>query len=136
MLVTLDDANRHYTKKRGQFDPEDLETYATILAARDSVIKRLEYTVDSFWKMIKVYMETVLGLVIAENGPKPITRTAALRKVISEDEASRLIEMIEERNKTSHMYREEIADEIAKHAPKAYTLMHTILDRLHQNAMA
>jgi nucleotidyltransferase substrate binding protein (TIGR01987 family) len=135
MLVTLDNANKLYTKQCGFFDPENLETYGLILACRDSVIQRLEYTVDGFWKVLKLYMETVLGLAIAENGPKPITRTAALRKIISEDEAAKLIEMIVERNKTSHMYREEIADEIAKHAPKAHKLMFTILERLHQNAM-
>lgn len=40
--------------------------------------------------------------------------------------------MIEERNKTSHMYHEEIAEQIANAAPKALVLMKTILERLGQ----
>mgnify|MGYP000964051772 CR=1 FL=1 len=135
MLRTLDDANKLYTKKCGSLDAKNTEEYAIILSIRDSVIKRLEYCVDGFWKVIKLYMETVLAIPIEENGPKPITRTAALRKVISEDEAKKLIDMILERNKTSHFYREEIADEVAKHAPRAHAIMLSILDRLHQNAL-
>ena len=86
-------------------------------------------------KFIKLYIEIVLTRAITENGPRPIIRTAALSKIISEDEARRLMEMVIERNKASHMYREEIADEIAKHPPKAYKLIFSILERLHQNVL-
>jgi nucleotidyltransferase substrate binding protein (TIGR01987 family) len=130
MLVTLDKANSLYQKKLSQTPNHEHHVNEELLAFRDSVIKRLEYCVDAFWKLIKTYLEDAQGLTLTETGPKPIARTAALNHVISEQESNDLIIMIEERNKTSHMYREEIADEIAKHAQKAHSLMHTVFARI------
>lgn len=132
MLATLKDAIEFYQRKCTNIDVTDPEAYATALAARDSVIKRLEYCTDSFWKILKLIMEH-LGLKPDNITPKIIIRTAAKNHLISELEAEKLIDVITERNKTSHIYLEEIADHIAKHAPRAYSIMHLILERLASN---
>ena len=131
MLATLERGIALYDKKLSIYKHDDEE----VLSQRDSVIKRLEYSVDSFWKLIKLHLETVQGIPLEATGtgPKPIARTAALHHVISEQESLQLIDMIEERNKTSHMYKEEIADEVAKHAPQALALMKSVVIRLKNN---
>jgi len=130
MLKTLEDATMRYQKKQ----THDLEAEITI--HQDSVIQRLEYCVDHFWKLLKIYMETTESLTINENGPRSIARIAALNNLISEEEAYRLIQMVEERNKTSHMYHAEVADEIARFAPKGLAFMHLILKRLEDKYAA
>lgn len=130
MLITLDRGINLYEKKCITFDAENPDAVDELAAFRDSVIQRFEYCTDGFWKIIKIYLEQIEGITLETTGPKPIARTAALHHVISEEESAALIQMIEERNKTSHIYQEEIADEIAKSAPKALLLMQTILNRL------
>lgn len=131
MLATLERGIALYHKKLSLYPHGDEE----VLSQRDSVIKRLEYCVDSFWKLIKLHLEKIQGIPLETtgSGPKPIARTAALHYVISEQESVQLIDMIEERNKTSHMYKEEIADEVAKHAPQALVLMTSVVNRLKNN---
>lgn len=131
MLSTLQSAITLYKQKCAALDANIPETVTDVLAYRDSLIQRLEYCTDGFWKILKLYMEGV-GITLEELSPKAIARTAALHRVITEVESAQLIDLIKARNQTSHMYREEIADEIAKQAPGFLLLMQTILDRLNK----
>jgi nucleotidyltransferase substrate binding protein (TIGR01987 family) len=130
MLHTLEQSTTAYAKKLMLHDlhSEEVSVY------RDSVIKRLEYCVDHFWKLLKTYLEESQGVAVVENGPKPIARIAALHNILSEQESQQLITMIQERNNTAHMYKQEIADEIARFAPQGLLLMKTILARLNKNS--
>jgi nucleotidyltransferase substrate binding protein (TIGR01987 family) len=130
MLSTLANAIQLYQKKCTLLDYSKPETVEDLQAYRDSVIQRFEYSIDGFWKILKMYLEDVEGIVLETTGPKSIARIAALNHVISELESADLIIMIEQRNKTSHIYREEIADEIAKNAHKYLSLMQIIFNRL------
>ncbi|MBM3892974.1 DUF86 domain-containing protein [Candidatus Dependentiae bacterium] len=96
---------------------------------RDSTIKRFELATDQFWKILKLYLEQV-ALAPEETTPRAIIRTTARYHIITETEAEQLINMIKSRNQTSHIYQEEIADELMKHTPAALLLMETILVRL------
>ena len=98
-------------------------------ALRDSVIKRFEYCVDLFWKYLQVYLEKMLTLPIDEGGPKNIFRYCLQVKVLTEQEVESAFELIESRNRTSHIYREEIADFVAKKAPSYYEYMCKVVQK-------
>jgi len=97
-------------------------------AHRDSVIKRFEFTLDMVWKYLKFYLENRFGVV--HNSPKPVMRECLKNNLISETEALRALDMINACNMTSHIYKEEIAEEIVSKIPDYYLLTQKMLDTL------
>ena len=95
---------------------------------RDSMIQRFEYCVDLYWKYLKKYLENIVALKII--GPRPIIKESFSAELINEKEAEMSIEMITDRNITSHIYIEEIAENLVKKMPEYYKLMHDIVQRL------
>ncbi|MDQ5890416.1 MAG: hypothetical protein QG604_290 [Candidatus Dependentiae bacterium] len=132
MLETLYKAIVLYREYITKTPSIEHHTNSILLACQDSVIQRFEYTIDGFWKFLSMHLEVDLGMTLQEKGPKPIIRMAVLAGAISELEAEGLMKLINERNKTSHIYHEEIADAVAKQAPEACKLMKTIFDRLQK----
>lgn len=96
---------------------------------RDSVIQRFEYTVDLFWKFIKEYLEVAQALQGLKT-PGEVVRTAFSIKLIDEEEAEKILEMIKSRNITSHMYVEEIAEQLKRVIPGYYEVLRGIVDRM------
>ncbi len=96
-----------------------------------NVAQCFTYTVAGLLGYFKTFLIT-LGFSPSGHTYKEIIRMSAFAKIITEPEAIGLIKMIEERNKTSHIYQEEIADAFAKYAPEALALIQTIVDRLEQ----
>ena len=90
---------------------------------RDSVIQRFEFSVDLFWKYIKLLLEYQLKEPTELNSPRAIIESACKSKLISEKDAEEIIEMIKCRNKTSHIYQEEIAEQIARDIPNYYEII-------------
>ncbi|MBM3894759.1 hypothetical protein FJ366_04155 [Candidatus Dependentiae bacterium] len=131
MLDSLGDASSEYTKKLTNADLNDDEIHRQCDFLRDSVIQRFEYTIEGFWKYLKTYLISQ-GIHLAEQTPRYIVRQSALARLITENEAQLLLEMITERNKTSHIYQEEVADKLAHYAPTAFTLMKNIVSRLNK----
>ena len=130
-LVSLDksiNALTHLAKEKKGYNPS--MTYEEEYRMhRDSVIQRFEYSVDLFWKYIKKYLEeahVLSGIKI----PGEVIRTAYSLEIISEEEAKTILEMIKSRNLTSHMYVEEIAEELATEIPQYYKTLSTITQRL------
>ena len=97
-------------------------------AHRDSVIKRFEFSLDFLWKYLKFFLEARAGVV--HNSPKPVIRECFKNKFIDEQEALQGLDMINARNMTSHIYREEIAEQIWSDIPKHHTLMHKMLTEM------
>jgi nucleotidyltransferase substrate binding protein (TIGR01987 family) len=77
---------------------------------KDSVIQRYEYTIELAWKLMKDYLEE-LGFIDV-SAPKQAIRKAFKENIIKDAEA--WIKALNDRNKTSHIYEEAIADEITK----------------------
>jgi len=75
---------------------------------RDAAIKRFEFTFDLSWKLIKACLEEISGIKCAS--PKACIREAYKQSIIEYDD--RWLEMTDDRNKTVHLYRVEMADEI------------------------
>lgn len=102
-----------------------------IKSFRDSLIQRFEYCVDSFWKRIKDHLEITLGEQLELKGPKNIMRAAGQAGIMHEIEVVNALEMINHRNLTSHMYREEMVLEISAMIDDYYRLMTAITARIH-----
>lgn len=98
------------------------------LERRDSLIKRFELAFDTLWKYAKVYLETKAGLI--QSSPKSVFRELLRINLISETLTKEAMQMVDDRNNTTHIYREEIAKEICSDIPQYYDLMKTIFDIL------
>lgn len=123
-LETLDAAIMSLKKQ----DQEKDET--TYIVYRDSLIKRFEYCSDMFWKFLKEYLEQKYGILAS--APKSVYRECLVAQILSEDETEKCIKMVEARNQTSHIYKEEFAEYIAKRIPQLYTLMIEIMKRIKE----
>lgn len=119
---------------RNPDDEKDLKAiinYDDLLKGlRDSLIQRFEYCVDSFWKYLKDYLEIVVGIDLETKGPRPIIREAGNARLMTEEHVEQGMLMIDCRNKTSHIYKEEIAAEIANQVHQFYKLMREISEKI------
>lgn len=79
---------------------------------RDSTIQRFEFSVELMWKLIKRFLEENEG--ISCRSPKSCIREFFSAGYLSQDETLTLLKMVDDRNRTSHTYHEEIAEEIFK----------------------
>ena len=82
---------------------------------RDGVIKRFEFTFELFWKTIKMLLEHE-GFDCA--GPRSCIKEGARRGFLTGGEL--LLDMLEDRNKTSHIYDESTANEIFERIKQKY----------------
>lgn len=90
---------------------------------RDSVIQRFEYSYELSWTYLALYMQSKQGVQLELHTPAYIFREACQSQLISAIEIEQALEMIQVRNKTSHIYKEEIADYVAKRAKEYCALM-------------
>ena len=75
---------------------------------RDSLIKRFEFTYEMAWKLMMSYeKENGITEIL---GSKDVIRQAFKLSIISNGEA--WLEMVDTRNKTSHLYDEEMATDV------------------------
>lgn len=98
-------------------------------AFRESMIQRFEFCTELFWKYLKIYVEGVAGLV-EYNSPTPVIRAAFKVGVLTENDAEQFLEMVQDRNRTSHIYKEEIAEELLKKIPAHYQSMNLVAHQL------
>jgi nucleotidyltransferase substrate binding protein (TIGR01987 family) len=95
------------------------------IIVRDATIQRFEYTFEAFWKCVREYLRVKEGIVC--NSPKGCFRELfSLGTLISEEEAGALLVMVDDRNLTSHAYREAVAKAIFNNIDGYYTLMSRI----------
>ncbi len=74
---------------------------------RDSAIQRFEYTIELFWKTLKVYLQNDFD--IKTISPRQTIKEACAQKILDDNEASFVLEMLRLRNETSHEYAIETA---------------------------
>ncbi len=82
---------------------------------RDGVIQRFEFTFELFWKTIKILLAEE-GFECA--GPRSCIKEGARRGFLIDGEM--LLDMLEDRNKMSHIYDELTAKEIFKRIKEDY----------------
>ncbi|RAK19878.1 nucleotidyltransferase substrate binding protein (TIGR01987 family) [Anoxybacillus vitaminiphilus] len=86
---------------------------------RDGVIQRFEFTYELSWKLMKVYLE-YNGNLQATN-PRSAIREAFKEGLI--EQGDKWIQMLEDRNRTSHTYDEAIAIEIYENIKQTYVTL-------------
>ena len=77
---------------------------------RDAAIQRFEYTVEALWKAARVYLLEMEGIEAAS--PKRVLRECRKIGLLSESEAVLGLQMIDDRNLTSHTYHQGLAERI------------------------
>lgn len=97
---------------------------------RDSIIKRFEYCIDSFWKFLKLYLEEVQKIDVEIASPRNILRLSLESGIITNSEHKILVDAISDRNLTSHSYNEVLAHKIQQRIPPYFVTMKTILNKL------
>jgi nucleotidyltransferase substrate binding protein (TIGR01987 family) len=92
---------------------------------RDSAIQRFEFTYELAWKTLKAHME-MQGLQVYS--PRDSMRAAFQLGVIEDDPL--WLETILLRNRTTHTYNEEVAEEIYAALPGVLALYQGLLSKL------
>ena len=101
------------------------------LELRDSAIQRFKYSIDTFWKFLKLYMQDYLKMSVESVAPRAIIKDALTADLLSRDEFEKLMHAITNRNETSHAYNESIAQSVLEELPNLYDLMHNIIIRIN-----
>ncbi len=96
---------------------------------RDSVIQRFEFSIDTLWKFLREYLEIKKGVIFDIVSPKEVLRSALQINFITDSEYEIFLDMLNDRNLTSHTYNELLAEEIAQHILAYYDFMKSIVER-------
>ncbi|MEF3281056.1 MAG: nucleotidyltransferase substrate binding protein [Elusimicrobiota bacterium] len=75
---------------------------------KDGVIQRFEFTSELLWKTLKIILE--YNKIDASGGPKDCIKEAFKYGYIPDDEI--ILDMLDDRNRSSHIYNEKISNEI------------------------
>jgi nucleotidyltransferase substrate binding protein (TIGR01987 family) len=108
-------------------------TFEDTEALRESLIQRFEYTFELAWKVMSSILHDE---GIGKTGVKTILRAAAQIELI--DNPVQWLHFADARNKSSHIYRENIAIEVASTARCGFSdavgsLIHKALKKTHDN---
>ena len=107
--------------------PQYLESKENIIL-RDAMIQRFEYSTEAFWIFLKAYLLTEHNL--SANSPRDVIRTGLKAKLFSEEISKELLQMLDDRNLTSHTYVEELAESIASRIPAYSKNMENTMNQL------
>ncbi len=105
--------------------PPESTTYALV---RDALIQRFEFAFETFWKMVKVFLELGEGIVCAS--PRRCFRELLATGYATEEETRLLLHMVDLRNRTVHTYDERVAEEVAAALPGIRELLRRVAPRL------
>jgi nucleotidyltransferase substrate binding protein (TIGR01987 family) len=100
--------------------------YSTI--TRDAAIQRFEYTVEAVWKYLQLYLHEKEGL--DSYSPKSTFREAKNAGIIDEVDTVQTLDMVDDRNLTSHTYHEEVAQKIYEKLPGYVSLMEELMKQM------
>lgn len=103
-LANYQDALQRLKEAITEFSGENVSD-----VVRDGLIQRFEFTYELAWKATRDYL--VVQGIVDKNWPKSVIKEAFTQGLI-ESELTWL-EMIDDRNKTTHLYSQEEADRIA-----------------------
>ena len=105
---------------------DEISKSKEFLAFQDSVIQRFEYTLDEIWKYVKEYISNKYGIKV--KSPKETFREAFKQNIINEQETKLALEMVDDRNETSHKYDMAKAKDISKSIPTYYDFFVKLLE--------
>lgn len=123
-LETLDESLQIINNPKNQYLYESL---------RDSTIQRFEYSIDTFWKFLKIYIQEKEAIDLEASSPRIILRQAESIGIIDKKSYQSLIDGLADRNLTSHVYNEGTAESILKNIPHYYEIMKLVTENLKLN---
>lgn len=85
----------------------ELPNVDTLLYLQDSAIQRFEFTIELYWKVLK---KILLVEKIESISPRDVMEKAYQTRLIDDEKV--WLKMLDDRNRTSHMYSEEEAADI------------------------
>jgi nucleotidyltransferase substrate binding protein (TIGR01987 family) len=94
---------------------------------RDGIIQRFEYSVEILRKTLKLYLE-FKWVEIEIISAKSIFRLAHRNKIVTDIESC--IDMVECRNRLSHLYSKPDSDDIFDYIQEHYTIIEDVLQQL------
>ncbi len=97
---------------------------------RDSTIQRFEFTVEIMWKTLKSFLYEYAGIDC--KSPKGCIRDFFSAGYLTEEESTNLLEMIDDRNMTSHTYHEKVAEKIFKDLQIYLPIIEKVKDRIKE----
>lgn len=92
---------------------------------RDGAIQRFEYCLELSWKTLRRVLYTK-GLDVQY--PKDIFREAAKTGIVKDPEP--WLQFVDARNKTAHLYKEEVAEALFAHMPSFQKELRHLIDHL------
>lgn len=107
---------------------QELFSETKSLIVRDATIQRFEYTVETFWKMLKVYLLEIEGVDAVS--PKSVMREARNAKLFSDGDVALSLQMIDDRNISTHLYNEAMAEQVYKNIVQYFEFMQQVLAKL------
>ena len=107
---------------------EILEKPVATRIERDAAIQRFEYSVEAVWRLAQRYLSEIEGLDVAS--PKGAIRLCREEALLTDQQASAALDMIDDRNLTVHTYNEQLAQRIYRHLPRHMKLLETWLERM------
>lgn len=116
MAKKLDERKSDFSKALSRLE-EALEKNLSDDLVIDGIIQRFEFTFEQAWKVMKLYLEDQ-GILDEALAPRSTIRCAYKHQLIKDGDI--WIEMMLDRNRTSHMYDEATAISIVKLVKEKY----------------
>lgn len=85
----------------------------------DGLIQRFEFVIELYWKVLKDMLEAVN---VDVRNPSMTFKEAFYQGWLGDDDKP-WVSMLEDRNLSSHTYKEKLAEEIAERIPSYYPLL-------------
>ncbi len=98
---------------------------------KNGQVQKFEYCVEICWKTVKAFLEGVHGLESVS--PKSAFKVFFQIGSINEETCESLFEMINDRNRLSHIYENDIFNEIYKKLPTYLKLLKSISTIIKNN---
>jgi len=97
---------------------------------RDSTIKRFDLSYDLFWKYTRDVLEDIFG--ISAKSPRAVFDTLLMQGFIDREQQATLLDMLSDRNLSTHTYEEQLAEELIKRVEQYAVLMDKIKTMINQ----
>lgn len=90
--------------------------------------QKFEYCSEALWKLAKLFLYEKHGL--DEASPKSVYAALYRLNIINEEELTRLREIVDFRNRLSHLYKKAVFEKIVSELPAAVALLRSVYQKL------
>jgi nucleotidyltransferase substrate binding protein (TIGR01987 family) len=98
---------------------------------KNGQIQKFEICVELSWKILKIYLNDFHGLDVIS--PKETIKEVYLVELVDDAEYELLLDMLNDRNRLSHEYKEEYFEQILQRLSRYRDLLAEILARLEKS---